>query len=129
MEDENRKLKAENANIRGHYRIMAQSFEDYKAKTGFPFFKYGIKEPARKPMPDIYMTKVKDTLKVASPIIDRLRNIGIHTMAQLVRLTKPQLSKYRGIGQKTVTEIDDALADLGLHFGTDLSVYDLPITN
>ena len=46
------------------------------------------------------------------------RNAGLHTVADLAACKKTDLLKMRNFGKRTLTELDDFLADLGLEWGT-----------
>lgn len=60
--------------------------------------------------------KVKNTLKVA----------GIETVRDLVLTDPKTYRKYRGFGKKSLWECEDFLVKNNLHFGMDLSPYDVP---
>jgi len=49
-----------------------------------------------------------------------LRDAGIKTLGDLVRKTEAEMLKYRNFGRKSLQELVDILADMGLHFGMDV---------
>ena len=46
-------------------------------------------------------------------------------MADLVSYTKADLMKFRNFGKKSLTELEDLVAHLGLSFGMDTAKYKL----
>ena len=49
-----------------------------------------------------------------------LKDAGIKTLGDLVRKTEAEMLKYRNFGRKSLQELVDILADMGLHFGMDV---------
>ena len=49
-----------------------------------------------------------------------LRDAGIRTLGDLVRKGEAEMLKYRNFGRKSLQELVDILADLGLHFDMDV---------
>jgi len=49
-----------------------------------------------------------------------LRDAGIRTLGDLVRKTEAEMLKYRNFGRKSLQELVDILADMGLTFGMDV---------
>jgi len=49
-----------------------------------------------------------------------LREAKIHTIADLVQKTPPELLKYRNFGKKSLAEIDELLKSMGLSLGMEL---------
>lgn len=129
--EQNRVLSEQNTNLRNHYRIVAQAYEDYKEKNGFPMSKWVKNRPERKPLPQIYLTrltseKLKLSYHARKVLTDTLQ---LRTLGDLVQMSKRQLLETKGIGRKTVIEIDDVLASLNLRFSTNLSNYEIPQMN
>ena len=52
-----------------------------------------------------------------------LRAAGIAHIEDLVQKTESEMLKYRNFGRKSLNELSAILADLGLHFGMDLTPY------
>lgn len=50
------------------------------------------------------------------------KSIGIETVLDLVSYKKVDLQRFRNFGKKTVTELDDFVADNGLEWGTNYTV-------
>ena len=54
-----------------------------------------------------------------------LKSAEVETLGELVVFNKTDLLKFRNFGKKSLTELDQLLADLGLSFGMDISKYKL----
>ena len=54
-----------------------------------------------------------------------LKAAEVDTVGDLVRYNRNDLLKFRNFGKKSLTELDDLLASLNLHFGMDVSIYKL----
>ena len=54
-----------------------------------------------------------------------LKAAEVDTIGDLVRYNRNDLLKFRNFGKKSLTELDDLLASLNLHFGMDVAVYKL----
>jgi DNA-directed RNA polymerase subunit alpha len=54
-----------------------------------------------------------------------LKAAEVDTIGDLVRYNRNDLLKFRNFGKKSLTELDDLLASLNLHFGMDVSPYKL----
>lgn len=52
-----------------------------------------------------------------------LRAAEIKTIAELVQKGEAEMLKFRNFGRKSLKEIQDILAEMGLHFGMDVSPY------
>ena len=52
-----------------------------------------------------------------------LRAAGIKTLAELVQKTEQEMLTYRNLHQNSLSELRDALSDLGLRFGMDIAPY------
>jgi DNA-directed RNA polymerase subunit alpha len=52
-----------------------------------------------------------------------LRAAEIKTIGDLVQKSEPDMLKFRNFGRKSLKEIQDILAEMGLHFGMDVSRY------
>ena len=52
-----------------------------------------------------------------------LRAAEIKSIGDLVQKSEPEMLKYRNFGRKSLKEIQDILAEMGLHFGMDVSPY------
>ena len=54
-----------------------------------------------------------------------LKAADVETLAELVVFNKNDLLKFRNFGKKSLTELDELLANLNLSFGMDISKYKL----
>ena len=54
-----------------------------------------------------------------------LKSAEVETLGELVRYNKTDLLKFRNFGKKSLTELDELLANLNLSFGMDISKYKL----
>jgi DNA-directed RNA polymerase subunit alpha len=55
-----------------------------------------------------------------------LRAANIQTLESLVQKTESEMLKYRNFGRKSLTELQNILAELGLQFGMDVEKYKEP---
>ncbi len=55
--------------------------------------------------------------------INCLRNAGINTVGELIRYKEDDLSQIRNFGKKSVVELKEKMASMGLTFGMDISGY------
>ena len=54
-----------------------------------------------------------------------LKHAEVFTLGELVSFSKNDLLKFRNFGKKSLTELEDLVADKNLHFGFDISKYNL----
>ncbi len=54
-----------------------------------------------------------------------LKAADVDTVGDLVKLHRNELLKFRNFGKKSLTELDELLANLNLKFGMDVSIYKL----
>lgn len=54
-----------------------------------------------------------------------LKAAEVETLGELVRFQRSDLLKFRNFGKKSLSELDDLLASLNLHFGMDVAKYKL----
>ena len=62
-----------------------------------------------------------DELEISSRAINTLRKLGINTIGDLVKLSEDDLKEAKSIGRKSLKEIKDALADMGLELAPSKS--------
>ncbi|MGC9006259.1 MAG: DNA-directed RNA polymerase subunit alpha [Sulfurihydrogenibium sp.] len=62
-----------------------------------------------------------DELEISSRAINTLRKLGINTIGDLVKLSEEDLKEAKSIGRKSLKEIKDALADMGLELAPSKS--------
>jgi DNA-directed RNA polymerase subunit alpha len=54
-----------------------------------------------------------------------LKTAEVETLGDLVKFTKNDLLKFRNFGKKSLTELDELLDKHKLHFGMDITKYQL----
>ena len=54
-----------------------------------------------------------------------LKSAEVETLGELVKYNKQDLLKFRNFGKKSLTELDELLANLNLSFDMDISKYKL----
>ncbi|MBD0259595.1 MAG: DNA-directed RNA polymerase subunit alpha, partial [Cytophagales bacterium] len=54
-----------------------------------------------------------------------LKSADVRTLGDLVNLDIADMMKFRNFGKKSLTELEQLVAEKGLHFGMDLSKYRL----
>jgi DNA-directed RNA polymerase subunit alpha len=54
-----------------------------------------------------------------------LKAAEVETIGDLVRFHRNDLLKFRNFGKKSLSELDELLTNLNLHFGMDVSIYKL----
>ena len=75
-------------------------------------------------MRQLLKTKLLD-LDLSVRALNCLKAAEVDTVGDLVRYNRNDLLKFRNFGKKSLTELDDLLAGLNLHFGMDVSIYKL----
>ncbi len=75
-------------------------------------------------MRQLLKTKLSDqALSVRA--LNCLKAAEVDTVGDLVRFNRNDLLKFRNFGKKSLTELDELLTSLNLHFGMDVSKYKL----
>ena len=69
-------------------------------------------------------TKLSD-LDLSVRALNCLKTAEVETLGDLVKYTKNDLLKFRNFGKKSLTELDELLDKLKLHFGMDITKYQL----
>ena len=75
-------------------------------------------------MRQLLKTKLSDQ-DLSVRALNCLKAAEVDTIGDLVRFNRNDLLKFRNFGKKSLTELDDLLASLNLHFGMDVSIYKL----
>lgn len=75
---------------------------------------------------NLLMTKVDD-MELSVRSSNCLRAANIQTLEDLVKKTESDMLKYRNFGRKSLTELTNILAKLGLSFGMDMERYKEPV--
>lgn len=66
-----------------------------------------------------------EDLELSVRAFNCLKAAKINSLSELVQYTQDELMKFRNFGQKSLTEIDQVLAERGLSFGMDTSRFKL----
>ncbi len=75
-------------------------------------------------MRQLLKTKLADQ-DLSVRALNCLKAAEVETIGDLVRFNRNDLLKFRNFGKKSLTELDDLLNSLNLHFGMDVSIYKL----
>ena len=75
-------------------------------------------------MRQLLKTKLVD-LDLSVRALNCLKSAEVETLGELVRFNKTDLLKFRNFGKKSLTELDELLANHKLNFGMDISKYKL----
>jgi DNA-directed RNA polymerase subunit alpha len=87
----------------------------------------GDLEPVEESIKDEKIDKLRQLLKMRVDELELsvrsancLRTGNIHTLADLVRIQEANMLKYKNFGRKSLIELNQILANLGLSFGMDV---------
>ena len=75
-------------------------------------------------MRQLLKTKLVD-MDLSVRALNCLKSAEVETLGELVQFNKTDLLKFRNFGRKSLTELDELLANLHLSFGMDISKYKL----
>ena len=75
-------------------------------------------------MRQLLKTKLVD-MDLSVRALHCLKSADVETLGELVVFNKTDLLKFRNFGKKSLTELDELLANLNLSFGMDISKYKL----
>ena len=75
-------------------------------------------------MRQLLKTKLVD-MDLSVRALNCLKSAEVETLSELVVFNKTDLIKFRNFGKKSLLELEDLLANLGLSFGMDISKYKL----
>lgn len=75
-------------------------------------------------MRQLLKTKLVD-LDLSVRALNCLKSAEVETLGELVRFNKTDLLRFRNFGKKSLTELDELLANHKLNFGMDISKYKL----
>lgn len=64
-----------------------------------------------------------DELELSVRSSNCLRMANIHTISDLVRNKEPEMLKYKNFGRKSLVELNEVLASMGLSFGMNVDEY------
>jgi DNA-directed RNA polymerase subunit alpha len=89
---------------------------------------FDSKEDKKEDVVDEQMLQLRKVLKTPLEDLDLsvrafncLKAAKINSLSELVQYEQEDLMKFRNFGQKSLAEIEQVLAERGLHFGMDLS--------
>lgn len=75
-------------------------------------------------MRQLLKTKLVD-MDLSVRALNCLKSAEVETLSELVVFNKTDLLKFRNFGKKSLLELEDLMANLGLSFGMDISKYKL----
>ena len=75
-------------------------------------------------MRQLLKTKLVD-LDLSVRALNCLKAAEVETLGELVAYNKSDLMKFRNFGKKSLTELEELVANKGLQFGMDLTKYKL----
>ena len=75
-------------------------------------------------MRQLLKTKLSDQ-DLSVRALNCLKAAEVETVGDLGRFNRNDLLKFRNFGKKSLSELDELLANLNLHFGMDVSIYKL----
>lgn len=75
-------------------------------------------------MRQLLKTKLVD-MDLSVRALNCLKAAEVETLGELVSFNKNDLMKFRNFGKKSLTELDELVANKNLNFGMDLSRYKL----
>ena len=75
-------------------------------------------------MRQLLKTKLVD-MELSVRALNCLKSADVETLGELVVFNKTDLLKFRNFGKKSLTELDELLANLNLSFGMDITKYKL----
>ena len=75
-------------------------------------------------MRQLLKTRLSD-MDLSVRALNCLKAAEVETLGELVTYHRNDLLKFRNFGKKSLTELDDLLANLGLSFGMDTAKYKL----
>ena len=118
----------ENANIKGAAEILIQHFQlftdreivlDNTEANGNEEFDEEVLK-----MRQLLKTKLVD-MDLSVRALNCLKSAEVETLGELVVFNKTDLLKFRNFGKKSLSELEELLASLNLHFGMDITKYKL----
>jgi DNA-directed RNA polymerase subunit alpha len=75
--------------------------------------------------PNNNLFKTVDELELSVRSYNCLKNADIKTIAELVQKTEPEMLKTKNFGRKSLNEIKEILARMGLHLGMKIDFENL----
>ena len=75
-------------------------------------------------MRQLLKTKLVD-MDLSVRALNCLKSAEVESLGELVVFNKTDLLKFRNFGKKSLSELEELLANLNLHFGMDITKYKL----
>ena len=75
-------------------------------------------------MRQLLKTKLID-MDLSVRALNCLKTAEVFTLGELVSFKKSDMLKFRNFGKKSLTELEELIDEKGLHFGFDISIYNL----
>jgi DNA-directed RNA polymerase subunit alpha len=97
--------------VKDHLAIFI-NFEEEEVEEVVP----EVPEPPR-PVLDEYLNRPVDELELSVRAFNCLKNAGIVTLRDLVQRTESEMLKMKNFGRKSLNEVKEVLASMGLSFG------------
>lgn len=97
--------------VKDHLAIFI-NFEEEEVEEVVP----EVPEPPR-PVLDEYLNRPVDELELSVRAFNCLKNAGIVTIRDLVQRTESEMLKMKNFGRKSLNEVKEVLASMGLSFG------------
>jgi DNA-directed RNA polymerase subunit alpha len=103
--------------LKAHYPIFI-NFEEHEEE-----FEEEVK-PAEKPEFNENLLRSVDELELSVRSFNCLKNANIRTIGELVQKTEAEILKTKNFGRKSLNEIKEILAEMGLSLGTKLENFE-----
>jgi DNA-directed RNA polymerase subunit alpha len=103
--------------LKAHYPIFI-NFEEQEEE-----FEEEVK-PAEKPEFNENLLRSVDELELSVRSFNCLKNANIRTIGELVQKTEAEILKTKNFGRKSLNEIKEILAEMGLSLGTKLENFE-----
>jgi DNA-directed RNA polymerase subunit alpha len=97
--------------VKDHMAIFI-NFEEEEVEEVVP----EVPHPSR-PLLDEYLNRSVDELELSVRAFNCLRNAGIRTIRDLVQRSESEMLKMKNFGRKSLNEVKEVLASMGLSFG------------
>jgi len=96
--------------------ILIDHFALIRDRLVEAFFAVEAREEKREETPEVFSQTLEEA-GLGGRALKILREHGIETVGDLVRLSKKELESLKGLGKKSIAEIEKFLAELGLELG------------
>jgi DNA-directed RNA polymerase subunit alpha len=96
--------------------ILIDHFALVRDKLVEALFAIEVKEEAKEETPEVF-SKTLEEAGLTGRALKVLKEHGIETVGELARLSKKELESLKGLGKKSLSDIEKFLASLGLELG------------